>query len=310
MSINIYKEKKEKKIFTNKYISTFIFDAPLEIVWNILKNPSLIHNFNSNEIYFGKNNYSSQTLKFSYEIGTKFNLFFNSSQFIYHIENIIETDYFNQIHWICYQNNNFLPPVKCIFTLYYYNEKTLFTSEYYFPKYYNYLRLKEDEKNRQKYYNSIQKYIINYDYLKYFILSLDIEGDFNIACLLFDNIKTISNINCDVVKYNSNLFIEKNELEFKFKNSNLYNGEDVIVKATLGQIEQNKEKHRKIYEMFLDTRGSKLRVIIDIKKNVKNNFNLSISHLFYQGLNETMNNFWRFNTGKFILKVAKIFNKK
>ena len=62
--------------------------------------------------------------------------------------------------------------------------------------------------------------------------------------------------------------------------------------------------------MFLDTRGSKLRVIIDIKKNVKNNFNLSISHLFYQGLNETMNNFWRFNTGKFILKVAKIFNKK
>ena len=310
MAINVYKEKKDKKIFSNRYISTFIFDAPLEEVWNILKNPSLLHNFNSSQKYFGNTNFSSETLKFSYEIGMKFNLFYNSSQFIYYIEKIIETDYFYRIDWICYQNNDFLPPVKCIFTLFYNNNKTLFMSEYYFPKDYNHLFLKIDEKYRQKYYNSIEKYIMNNDNLKYFILSLDIEGDFNIACLLFDNIKTISNINCDVVKYNSNLFIEKNELEFKFKNSNLYNGEDVIVKATLGQIEQNKEKHRKIYEMFLDTRGSKLRVIIDIKKNVKNNFNLSISHLFYQGLNPTINNFWRFNTRKFILKVAKIFNKK
>ena len=303
----------KKIIKHNVYTSTFIFNSPLNILWDIIKDPTLIQVFNrvKNPLNNVTNN-SSQSLQLSYEIGISFNNFFDlSSQFLYKIQYIIETDYYCEIIWDCTLiNNTFnLPSIRSIFRLFYNNDKTAFISEYYFPKYYNKRFFLEEEKKRQKYYNSIEKVIRSDEYLKNFILSINIKGDFYKAFKLLYDIKLMTSLYSDIIKYNSNLFEKNNELIIKIKNKKFYNGKDVIVKYKVGQLIKNENITRILFELFMNSMNSTGKIIVGVEKSKLNSFNLFIFVNFFQISNPIENYFWKSTTKKFLLKIREIFKK-
>ena len=305
-----YNNKKITK--NNVYTSTFIFNSPLNILWEIIKDPTLIQVFNRVKNPLNNIINISQSLQLSYEIGISFNNFFDlSSQFLYKIHYIIETDYYCEIIWDCTLiNNTFnLPSIRSIFRLFYNNNKTAFISEYYFPKYYNKRFFLEEEKKRQKYYNSIEKVIINDEYLKNFILSITIKGDFYKAYRLLYDIKLMTSLYSDILKYNSNLFEKNNELIIKIKNKKFYNGKDVIVKYKVGELIKNESIPKILFELFMNSMNSKGKIIVCVEKNKLNSFNLFIFVNFFQISNPIENYFWKSMTKKFLLKIREIFKK-
>jgi hypothetical protein len=308
-----YLNKKKSMPKNNLYLSQFIFNAPIGILWNIIKDPTHIQNFNKGNNFLNLNDISiNNNIITSYEIGTIFqNCYNKSSHFIYEIENIIETDYFCEIIWKCSLINNTLnlPHIKCIFDLYYNENKTIFTAKYIFPKYYNKKFLLEQEKKRQKYYNSIEKVIKNDEYLKNFILSITIKGDFYKAYRLLYDIKLMTSLYSDILKYNSNLFEKNNELIIKIKNKKFYNGKDVIVKYKVGELIKNESIPKILFELFMNSMNSKGKIIVGVEKNKLNSFNLFIFVNFFQISNPIENYFWKSMTKKFLLKIREIFKK-
>ena len=297
----------------NFYLSHFIFNAPLGIVWNIVKDPTIIQNFNKGYNFINFNNISiNNNIITSYEIGTKFqNYFDKSSNFIYEIKNIIETDYFCKIIWKCSLIDNplNLPHIKCIFDLYYNENKTIFTAMYIFPKYYNKIFLLNEEKKRQNYYNFIERYIVNNDYLKNFNLSIYIKGDYNKACILLYDIKLITSLYSTIVSCNSNLFIKNNELIIRIRNKHFNNGNEITVKYILGEIYKYQNIPRTLYELCLDSNECNAKIIFVCEKINSNSFALYVYFNFYNGFNQINNSFWKSMTKIVFLKISQIFEK-
>ena len=297
----------------NFYLSFFFFDAPIGIVWNIIKDPTLIQILNKGYNFTNINNILiNKNIITSYEIGTKFqNYFDKSSHFIYEIENIIETDYFCKIIWKCSLINNplNLPEIKCIFDLYYNENKTIFTALYIIPKYYNKIFLINQEKKRQKYYTFIERYIVNNDYLKYFNLSININGDYNKACILLYDIKLITSLYSEIISYNSNFFIKNNELIIRIRNKNFNNGKQITVKYIVGDIIKYNIIPRTIYEIYLFSNECSAKIIFICEKINENSFVLYVYFNLYKGFNQKNNNFWKEMTKKIFLKISQIFEK-
>ena len=308
-----YLNKKKSMPKNNLYLSQFIFNAPIGILWNIIKDPTHIQNFNKGNNFLNLNDISiNNNIITSYEIGTIFqNCYNKSSHFIYEIENIIETDYFCEIIWKCSLINNTLnlPHIKCIFDLYYNENKTIFTAKYIFPKYYNKKFLLEQEKKRQKYYNCIQRFIVNNDYLKYFNLSININGDYNKACILLYDIKLITSLYSEIISYNSNFFIKNNELIIRIKNKHCNNGNEVIVKYIVGEIIKYQKIPRTLYEVYLYSKECDAKIIFGCEKINSNCFTLFVYFNLYKGFNQKNINFWKKITKKIFLKISQIFDK-
>ena len=308
-----YLNKKKTMAKNNLYLSQFIFNAPIGILWNIIKDPTHIQNFNKGNNFLNLNDISiNNNIITSYEIGTIFqNCYNNSSHFIYEIENIIETDYFCEIIWKCSLINNTLnlPHIKCIFDLYYNENKTIFTAKYIFPKYYNKKFFLEQEKKRQKYYNCIQRFIVNNDYLKYFNISIYINGNYNKVCILLYDIKLITSLYSEIISYNSNLFIKNNELIIRIKNKHCNNGNEVIVKYIVGEIIKYQKIPRTLYEVYLYSKECDAKIIFGCEKINSNCFTLFVYFNLYKGFNQKNINFWKKITKKIFLKISQIFDK-
>lgn len=225
---------KIKKLFFRKLISSYTFSDNISTVFSMMTDSIALKHFleltDSSITYYL--DVSNITKKF--EKDSELLISFDSqTPVILKVENIIETDCFCQISWIAKGNVNG-KIFFCDFNFHYMEEnKTLFAAVYYIPKnidYHGNLAFANEETKRQKYYQIINEYLINKEYLKCQTHICKIKADFEFALLYVSNIKIMSELFGELV-YTSTKTFERGTKIFMLVPSGPSSKEEVSINA-------------------------------------------------------------------------------
>jgi hypothetical protein len=289
-------------------------------LWEILKDQTNLYNNNIISNFFGDYPFYINNTNIYFDENTQ--VIFHISDKIYNILNVnylIETDYFYEISWTTKfidkeKNDNQFMICNMILTSDI-EDQTNFFVDYLFPSK-NYIQFfKEEEIKRQKYYQYLEKYIKNKEYLKKFTNKILIKGDYEQGSNLFDHIKLVTELYSEVVSASlGKLFTKDNELILKIKNKKLYNNQEVYVKYILGKKIINSKIKKNVYEIhmsMLHSIATKGLITIEINPAFffESYFFLSVTFEFNENLEKTNLFFWKTCTVKFLQKMKKIMDK-
>lgn len=198
---------KEEIHGTKKVFSQYCFHHPLNLVWRILTNSTLISFLQPNLQNFTDYYIAYQTQSIRYQIGSKFKVQIGEQLVLFiEIDDIIETDYFCQIKWKGSIDNILLLRFHCLFNFISVEEnQTLFICNYfinYYSKESAQLLQFDEEKNRHKYYMYISNFITTKQYLTFNIEAITIKGIFSFVKKIVSSTRIIFELVGDI-KYSS-----------------------------------------------------------------------------------------------------------